>query len=301
MRPIIDAGPRRKGAVVAEMVKRAMREGMKPEAAEHMMAKIRMSDHTMELYDAVKNLGNPYLTPDSVPPGIIIHEGAKPKFFEQTGDRELREKCDVPTYRLEPQPKNAMIPPNKFDSCQGLQIDFRNMFHAVGMELKGSLADRRGLQMLRDRHDEIPMMLEYKDSNDRDHRYEWYSDGIYEYKNAPHLIVDSLHVSIRDGTKKYILRSELMILLRLMVLKGRRTETRRHAIVPVLLISIRPDQFVIIEAYYDGKHAHVNYGEPIVITEDIAPEEQDKRMRSVLRWATAKPCGETRSYSGAQR
>lgn len=89
------------------------------------------------------------------------------------------------------------------------------------------------------------MMIEYAGCGVRNRQYQWYTDMIYEYKNAPHLMIKAIHQITRDGTEKYILQSELMILLRLIVMKSRRSETQSHAIIPVChLFSTHVNYFV---------------------------------------------------------
>ncbi|EEQ33995.1 hypothetical protein McanMca71_002817 [Microsporum canis] len=294
MRPILNKKPKRDAAKVAEIL---MKKGTKPEEAEPIIARARMSDRLMKIYDTVDAFEIPYLTPNAIPSDIIIHKGASPKFFQQTSEQELVKGCDLPTYYIKSHSGDGTMPPGNFDSVYGLLLDFKELFAKVGVGLKGTLADRLGLQYLRDRKGEYPMMAEYAHCGERNRQYQWYTPAIYEYRDASNIVVTSIHQVKEDGTEKYILQSELMALLRLMVMKSRRPEAVSHQIFPVLLISFRPYQIVIIEAYEDGKHFHVNYGEPIVMSEQVPPKEQDKRMKSVLGWAAARPCGKTASYS----
>ncbi|EGE03869.1 hypothetical protein TMEN_2664 [Trichophyton mentagrophytes] len=298
-RPILNEKPSRNGTKVKEILNEAVKKGMRPEQAQLIMAKALMSDNLMEIYDAVDHNKTPYFTPSSVPTHIVMHMDTNPKFFVPTSERELVEKYKFPEFRLKRQKGNSVVSGNNSDSAYELLLGFNEYFALVGMGRKGSLADRLGLQMLRDRNGEYPMMIEYAGCGVRNRQYQWYTDMIYEYKNAPHLMIKAIHQITRDGTEKYILQSELMILLRLIVMKSRRSETQSHAIIPVLLISIRPHHYVIIEAYYDGRNIHVNYGKPIAMSEEMPPKEQDRRMKFVISWATAQPCGKTGSYRDA--
>ncbi|PGG98435.1 hypothetical protein AJ79_08876 [Helicocarpus griseus UAMH5409] len=79
------------------------------------------------------------------------------------------------------------------------------------------------------------------------------------YLGKPHTVVLSYHIT--EGRDECILRSELMILLRYMIGKAR--SSIDNQIVPVLCISVRAQYLRVLEAYYDGKKMHINYGPPV--------------------------------------
>ncbi|EFR00797.1 hypothetical protein MGYG_09028 [Nannizzia gypsea CBS 118893] len=264
---VIERPPTRTSAKVAQLLKSAVRKGFDPKDADRIMSKAKMSDHLIEIYNYLDTSKKYYITPESTIPSIKIHMGAKPRFFEQTSERELNENYGLPTFQLEPHTEENPIPPTILTH---LMVSWNN----------------RG---------ENIMMLGGSSPSPRSEDYRWLTEMIYKYKYFPHLMVMSLHWVNEDNTEKLILRSEL-ILIRLIVFKGRKDEKEPHDIIPALLISVRPYQYVIIEAYYDGKDVHENYGEPIAMSDKVPPKELDRGMKYVIGWATAQPCGKTASY-----
>ncbi|EZF22890.1 hypothetical protein H112_04376 [Trichophyton rubrum D6] len=225
--------PKRTSAEVAQILQTAVKNGLDRKQADRILSKAKMSDYLMKIYDHLDALKNPYLTPETNLPGIKINMGVKPRFFEQTSERELKEKYNLPTFQLDPHTKESPIPPNNSDSSYGLWLDLQEVFSKVGLLAEKSLARQRGLEILENRHGDNPMMIEFTGSPTRTHDYQWCTKMIYKYKDFPHLMVKSLHKITRDGTENCILRSELMILVRLIVLKARKDENEPHEIFPV--------------------------------------------------------------------
>ncbi|KKZ63204.1 hypothetical protein EMCG_02409 [[Emmonsia] crescens] len=81
--------------------------------------------------------------------------------------------------------------------------------------------------------------------------------------------------------------------------KGRTDEWMRHEVAPVLMISIRMNQFRIIEAYFDGSKLVVRFSGPIPMELTDSPQKQQKTINTLLRWLVATPVGETLTFPRA--
>ncbi|EEP77193.1 predicted protein [Uncinocarpus reesii 1704] len=120
--------------------------------------------------------------------------------------------------------------------------------------------------------------------------YGWLAAEMLGRKDVPHTIAYSLH-ECHDSD--HILRSELMILLRIIQTKRRRPEWYPHDLTPVLLVSIRAFAFRIMEGYFDGSKLVINMSDAIPVKVGEEQTSQQKKVNGVLRWIGSKPVGDT--------
>lgn len=67
----------------------------------------------------------------------------------------------------------------------------------------------------------------------------------------------------------------------------------------MLLISIRVNQFRIIEAYFNGSKLVVRFSDPIPMELTDSTESQQKTVNNLLRWLAAAPVGKTLKFPPA--
>ncbi|OJD23121.1 hypothetical protein ACJ73_05526 [Blastomyces percursus] len=107
-------------------------------------------------------------------------------------------------------------------------------------------SEYRLIQLFRCRYD-VGMPHEFQGSSGD--RYEWRVLIMRGQDNVPHTIVTSYHVT---GSLEPILRGELLAILRVTWWKTKVVIEERHKVTPILIISIRPSYFQLIEAFYNG-------------------------------------------------
>ncbi|EEP77947.1 predicted protein [Uncinocarpus reesii 1704] len=95
-------------------------------------------------------------------------------------------------------------------------------------------------------------ILEYEDSSNPEHRYEFITLDIRGHAGVPHSIV--------------------------------------------LLISVRDGQFQVIEAYYNGSKVVLRYGIPIKLPRGAPAEDQQRKVKWLVRWLYPNPIGDTRDF-----
>lgn len=153
-------------------------------------------------------------------------------------------------------------------------------------------------------------------------RYEWQAPGIKGREDVPHTIISSYHIT---HSPAHILRGELLTILRVMWWKTKVILGKGHEITPVctctctcifapwinrandanmidqiLLISVRPYCFRVIEAYYNGSKFVLRYSKPVAMKVTDSMEERQKACNWVIRWNFSTPVGDTRNL-GALR
>ncbi|KKZ68035.1 hypothetical protein EMCG_06245 [[Emmonsia] crescens] len=128
-------------------------------------------------------------------------------------------------------------------------------------------------------------------------RYEWQALGIKGREDVPHTIISSYH---NTHSPAHILRGELLTILRVMWWKTKVVLGKGHEITPILLISVRPYCFRVIEAYYNGSKFVLRYSKPVAMKLTDSMEERQKACNWVIRWNFSTPVGDTRNL-GALR
>lgn len=177
----------------------------------------------------------------------------------------------------------------------------------------------------RDKDGETKTVMQIVHPRDPTTKYEWCAEAAWGYNNSPHTVVMSYHIN--DASSKYILRSELILLLHYMIWKGRKEVSLESDIVPVrmhfipltsptlfqvnyvktirridfysqhvLLISLRAKMLRIIEAYFDGETVHLRCSPPQVLDHDTPQGLQQERANWMLRWFASTPVGNTKRF-----
>ncbi|KAK2813608.1 hypothetical protein FQN50_000003 [Emmonsiellopsis sp. PD_5] len=258
-----------------------------PEQGRRLHAVFNTLEHLTRLYEQNCNSEKSFFKPDELPSDFVVSNGP-PVFFKQMAEDELKENYDVFTCTVS----------GKDDQfrgyCSEVFSDLRNgMAESSHRQTGLTLRLATGLQYDRTDNGWLTYMGEYERPDNPINRFEWSSGHIYGFENAPHVIVASIHKT--QGREEYILRSELMILLRYMI--GKTRKFVNHQITPVLSISVRAQFLRVTEAYYDGEKVHINYGPPIHINGELSQEETQRRMEGVIRWYASTPQGETENFS----
>ncbi|EQL32023.1 hypothetical protein RJZ56_001496 [Blastomyces dermatitidis] len=93
-------------------------------------------------------------------------------------------------------------------------------------------------------------------------RYEWRAPLMRGRSGVPHTIITSYHVTESQAP---ILRGELMTILRVIWWKNKVVFDRGYQVLPILLLSVRPGSFRLIEAFHNGSKFVLRYGKPVPV------------------------------------
>ncbi|OJD14357.1 hypothetical protein AJ78_05292 [Emergomyces pasteurianus Ep9510] len=124
-------------------------------------------------------------------------------------------------------------------------------------------------------------------------RYEWRASRLQGRDDVPHTIVSSYHVTHSPAS---ILRGELLTILRVMWWKTRVVIGKGHEITPILLIPVRPHNFRVIEAYYNGSKFVLRYSKPVPLNIAEPLEQQQEAYNWVYRWIFGSPVRDTQNF-----
>ncbi|KAK2776134.1 hypothetical protein FQN53_002865 [Emmonsiellopsis sp. PD_33] len=184
-----------------------------------------------------------------------------------------------------------------WEYCQFVNHDICNlMSYSLERSNTVPLTEYDGWHDERSRH-EVGMPYEFPGLNPPGERYEWRAPGLQGREDAPHTIVSSYHITHSPAP---ILRGELLTILRVMWWKTKVVLGKGHEITPILLISVRPYHFRVIEAYYNGSKFVLRYSKPVPMNLTDSTEQRQKAYNWVLRWIFSTPVGDTRTL-GALR
>ncbi|KAK2797827.1 hypothetical protein FQN50_009071 [Emmonsiellopsis sp. PD_5] len=206
--------------------------------------------------------------------------------------------ADFESYKFEQSVSHRILDEKSaWEYCQAVNSDIDNLMnYPLGRPNTVSLTEYGGWHDARSRHG-VGMPHEFPGWDPSGERYEWRAPELQGREGVPHTIVSSYHITHSPAP---ILRGELLTILRVMWWKTKVVMGKGHEITPILLISVRPYHFRVIEAYYNGSKFALRYSKPVPMNLTDSTEQRQKAYNWVFRWIFPTPVGDTRTF-GALR
>ncbi|KAI1944167.1 hypothetical protein LOZ53_002848 [Ophidiomyces ophidiicola] len=281
------------GAITRRIRRLAAKGELDQQTADVMLSKVPRILKTKHLYQKIRDTATSSFTAEDLKEDfdIIFWDDKKPLnkpiFFKQLSENFLTSHYKVPCFKRHGPSEDT----SGAQFCYNLTLDLSNFLG--GMEAK---VDGVTLQLDSDWKNDRALynnssILEYDmEGGKSKHRYEWMTLLICGRPDLPHTLVTSRHM-VHDPS--HILRSELMIILRVLYTKTKECKWAAHKTIPVLLVSMRGGQFRVIEAYHGDSKVVLRYSNPITMPYEENATLSQAKMSSVVRWMFSDPVGNT--------